>query len=55
VIDVLEPYDVVLAEIAADLDLDQLQRDLAGIGEAVATSGERSWSSRAPSRMGLFC
>jgi hypothetical protein len=35
VIDVLEPHDVVLAEIAADLHLDQLQQDLAGIGEAV--------------------
>ena len=30
---VVEAYDVVLAEIAADLHLDQFERDLAGIGE----------------------
>jgi hypothetical protein len=34
-VDVVEPQDVALAEIAADLHLDQLQRDLAGIGEAM--------------------
>ena len=31
----VEPDDVVLAEIASGLDLDQLERDLAGIGEPV--------------------
>src|SRR5437667_9352270 len=32
-IDVVEAHDVVLAEIAADLHLDQFERDLARIGE----------------------
>ena len=32
-VDVVEAHDVVLAEIAADLHLDQFERDLAGIGE----------------------
>src|SRR5713226_1716155 len=35
---ILDPDDVVLAEIAAGLDLDQLQIDLAGIFEAVRRS-----------------
>src|SRR3984957_17285824 len=35
VIDVVDPDDVVLAEIAAGLNLDQLHVDLAWIGEAV--------------------
>src|SRR5262249_39727843 len=34
-IDVLEPQDVLLTEIAADLHLDQFERDLPGIGEAM--------------------
>src|SRR5215831_5093010 len=32
-VDVVEAHDVVLAEIATDLHLDQFERDLAGIGE----------------------
>src|SRR5262249_49367960 len=32
-VDVVEAHDIVLAEIAADLHLDQFERDLAGIGE----------------------
>jgi len=32
---VVEPLDVVLAEIAADLHLDQLKRNLSRIGEAM--------------------
>ena len=35
VVDVLDADDVVLAEIGAGLHLDQLEVDLAGIGEAV--------------------
>src|SRR5690606_12093906 len=34
-----EPGDVVLFEILADLDLDHLERDLAGIGKAVPRGG----------------
>src|SRR6516165_12174294 len=32
-VNIVEAHDVVLAEIAADLHLDQFERDLAGIGE----------------------
>src|SRR5262249_29336142 len=32
-VDVVETYDVAVAEVAADLHLDQLERNLAGIGE----------------------
>ena len=32
IIDVLETHDIVLAEIAAGLHLDQLEVDLAGVG-----------------------
>ena len=32
-IDVVQPHDVVLAEVAADLHLDQFERNLAGIGK----------------------
>ena len=32
-IDVVQPYDVVLAEVASHLHLDQFERDLAGIGK----------------------
>src|SRR5262245_49098786 len=32
-VNIVEAHDVVLAEIAADLHLDQLERDLARIGE----------------------
>src|ERR1700730_17815589 len=35
---ILNPHDIVLAEIAAGLDLDQLQVDLAGILEAMLRS-----------------
>jgi hypothetical protein len=35
VIDVIEPHDVILAQIAAHLHLDQLQRDFPRIGEAM--------------------
>src|SRR5947209_412173 len=35
---ILDPDDVVLAEIAAGLDLDQLQVDLAGILQAMRRS-----------------
>ena len=38
VVDVLEANDVVLAEIAAGLHLDQLEVDLAGVGQAGADS-----------------
>src|SRR4029077_6423698 len=31
--DILQPYDVVFAKIAANLHLDQFERNLAGIGE----------------------
>jgi hypothetical protein len=34
-IDIIETHDVVLAEIAADLNLDQFQRDFSRIGEPV--------------------
>src|SRR3954464_13171078 len=34
-VDVVEAYDVVLAEIAADLYLDQFKPNLAGVGEPV--------------------
>src|SRR5262249_37228234 len=34
-IDIVQPDDVVLAEIAAGLHLDKLQRDLAGIGKTM--------------------
>src|SRR5262249_35441800 len=34
-INIIEPDDVVLAEITTGLHLDQFERDLAGIGEAV--------------------
>ena len=34
-VDVVEAHDVVLSDIAADLHLDQFERDLAGIGEPV--------------------
>jgi len=34
-IDVLQPDDVVLAEIASGLHLDQLEWNLAGVGEAM--------------------
>ena len=51
VVDVLDADDVVLAEIGAGLHLDQLQIDLAGIGEPVddADRQDRSTRSRAPS------
>jgi len=29
---ILDPHDVVLAEVAADLNLDQLKRNLSGVG-----------------------
>jgi len=32
-IDVIEAHDVILAEIAPDLHLDEFERDLARIGE----------------------
>ena len=35
IIGVLEADDIILAEIDADLNLDQFERDEAGIGEAV--------------------
>src|SRR5258708_39801735 len=35
---VLDPHDIVLAKIAAGLDLDQLQVDLAGILQAMLRS-----------------
>ena len=37
-IDVVEPHDVVLAEIAADLNLDQFERDFSWIGEPMNTT-----------------
>jgi hypothetical protein len=43
VIDILEPHDVVLAEIASDLHRDQLQQGLAGIGEAGRTSPDPAY------------
>src|SRR5512140_3572221 len=36
---VVQPDDVVLAEVRAALHLDQVQRDLAGVGKAVCSSG----------------
>ena len=36
---VVEPDDVVFAQIGSALDFDELERDLAGIGEAVTRSG----------------
>src|SRR5690554_864360 len=35
-IGVLEPHDVVLAQITTGLHFDDFERDLAGVGEAVA-------------------
>ena len=37
-IDVVQPHDIVLAEIAADLDLNQFERNLAGIGKPMNAS-----------------
>jgi hypothetical protein len=34
-IDIVEPDDIVFADIAADLNLDQLKRDFSGIRESV--------------------
>src|SRR5437763_932094 len=36
---VIEADDIVLAEVGSALDLDELERHLAGIGQAVARSG----------------
>src|ERR1700685_2871324 len=45
VIDVVDSDDVVLAEIAAGLNLDQLHVDLAWIGEAVRRANSFSCTS----------
>ncbi len=50
VVDILEPHDVVLAEIAPGLDLDEFQIDLARIDEPVRASGSVDRSTRSRER-----
>ena len=43
-VDILDADDVVLARVGADLNLDELQGDLAGVGEAV-DAADREFSA----------
>ena len=54
-VDVVEAHDVVLAEIAADLHLDQLERDLAGIGEPMNAADRDIDRSRSRGRCARRC
>ena len=46
-VDILEAHDVVLAQVAARLHLDDLERHLAGVGQAVAAGYNIRWLMRA--------
>ena len=50
-VDIVESHDVIFTEIAANLNLDQFQRDFTRIGKAVNAPDRdvyRSWASKRP-------